>query len=136
MTPHQIGLVRSSFSQVVPIAANAAKLFYQRLFELDPSLRELFKSDMVAQGDKLISMIGVAIGSLDKPERLLPIIQDLGRRHRGYGVQDRHYETVGNALLWTLKTGLGKGFTAETEAAWKEVYAVLSETMRSAGAKA
>jgi len=132
MTPQQIELVRSSFSLVVPMADNTARMFYSRLFELDSTLRPLFKNDIAAQGDKLVSMIGVAVGLLDQPERLIPAVQDLGRRHVHYGVEDSHYETVGVALMWTLKNGLGAAFTAEAAAAWSEVYKVLSETMRAA----
>ncbi|RYF62188.1 MAG: hemin receptor, partial [Comamonadaceae bacterium] len=39
MTPHQIELVQSSFAKVVPIADQAAALFYARLFELAPDVR-------------------------------------------------------------------------------------------------
>lgn len=39
MTPHQIELVQSSFSLVEPIIEPAAMMFYDRLFQLDPSLR-------------------------------------------------------------------------------------------------
>lgn len=132
MSPQQIELVRSSFTQVAPIAGSAAKLFYSRLFELDPSLRPLFKSNLEEQGNKLMTMIGDAVGLLDQPEKLLPLAQDLGRRHAAYGVEDAHYETVGAALLWTLEKGLGAAFTPEVEQAWAAVYGLLSSTMRTA----
>ena len=132
MTPHQIQLVRSSFAQVAPIADSAAKLFYGRLFELDPTLRPMFKSNMEQQGNKLMTMIGGAVSLLDQPKKLIPIVQDLGRRHAGYGVDDSNYETVGSALLWTLEKGLGAAFTPEVEQAWADVYGLLSVTMRDA----
>ena len=132
MTPHQIQLVRSSFAQVAPIADSAAKLFYGRLFELDPALRPMFKSNMEQQGNKLMTMIGGAVSLLDQPNKLIPILQDLGCRHAGYGVEDSHYETVGSALLWTLEKGLGAAFTPEVEQAWADVYGLLSTTMREA----
>ncbi|HLP24683.1 MAG TPA: hemin receptor, partial [Acidobacteriota bacterium] len=61
MSPQEIQLVRSSFAQVVPIADQAAALFYARLFELDPSLRALFHGDMAAQGKKLMQAIGFCV---------------------------------------------------------------------------
>jgi hemoglobin-like flavoprotein len=48
-----------------------------------------------------------------------------------YGVVDSHYDTVGAALLWTLKQGLGEAFTPQVEQAWAEVYQTLASTMKS-----
>ncbi len=129
MSPDQIQQVRSSFALVLPIAEQAAALFYANLFEADASLRPLFKGDMQAQGAKLLQMIGAAVGLLDKPAALLPVLRQLGARHGGYGVLDSHYATVGGALLLTLEQGLGAHFTAETRAAWTAMYAVVSSTM-------
>ena len=132
MTPQQIALVRSSFADVSPIADSAAKLFYSRLFELDPSLRPLFRNSLDAQGSKLMNMIAGAVCLLDQPEKLMPVVRNLGRRHTGYGVEGRHYETVGAALLWTLEKGLGAAFTPEVENAWIAVYGVLADNMKMA----
>lgn len=134
MTPQEISLVRSSFAKVVPIADQAAALFYARLFELDPSLRGLFRGDIAAQGKKLMQTIAYCVGSLDRLTTIVPIVRDLGLRHAVYQVRDEHYETVGAALLWTLEKGLGADFTAETKAAWGKVYWLLAETMK-AGAR-
>jgi hemoglobin-like flavoprotein len=135
MTPSQIQLVRTSFAKVAPIADSAAKLFYGRLFELDPSLRHLFRSDLDSQGNKLMSMIGGAVSLLDQPQTLLPVVESLGQRHVGYGVEDRHYETVGSALMWTLEKGLSADFTLEVETAWVAAYQMLSTTMKNASSE-
>ncbi len=132
MTPDQIALIRSSWAGVVPIQEQAADLFYSRLFELDPSLRRLFKGDMVEQGRKLMMMLGTVVGSLDRLAALVPAVQSLGRRHADYGVKDSHYDTVASALLWTLQQGLGSAFTADVEAAWVSAYTVLAQTMKEA----
>ncbi len=136
MNPQQITLVQQSFIQVAPIADTAAKLFYQRLFELDPSLAGLFKGDMQQQGKKLMQMIGAAVQGLNDLPKLVPVVQQLGVRHLGYGVRDAHYATVGAALLWTLEQGLGAGFTAEVRDAWTAVYGVLASTMQQAATAA
>ncbi len=107
MTPDQISLVKSSWAQVVPIKADAAALFYGKLFELDPGLRPLFKGDMTAQGEKLMSMIDTAVRGLDNLPALVPAVRALGQRHVGYGVKPSDYDTVGRALLATLATGFG-----------------------------
>jgi len=131
MYASEIALVQSSWEQVLPIADTAAKLFYSRLFEIDPSLQPLFtKTDMAEQRKKLMQMITVAVRGLENIEELLPAIEALGRRHSGYGVIDAHYETVGSALLWTLEQGLGPAFTPEVRSAWTETYTVLAGVMQ------
>lgn len=133
MTPEQKAIVQESWVQVAPIADQAAELFYGRLFEIDPSARALFKdTDMATQRGRLMEMLGAAVRSLDHLETLLPAVEDLGRRHVGYGVADRHYDSVGAALLWTLEQGLGAAWTNETADTWGTAYAVLSGVMRSA----
>jgi hemoglobin-like flavoprotein len=134
MQAAQITLVQDSWKKVVPIRAVAAELFYAKLFELDPSLRVLFKGDMVEQGAKLMMMIGTAVAGLSRLDELVPAVQALGQRHVGYGVKDAHYDTVAAALLDTLEKGLGPAFTPEVKAAWVEVYGVLASTMKAAAA--
>lgn len=135
MTPKQIALVQETFEMVVPIAEQAAALFYDRLFVLDPSLRPLFRSDMKTQGQKLMSTLALAVHGLRQPEKIIPAVQHLGRRHVGYGVRPEHYATVGEALLWTLAQGLGEAFTPEAEAAWTAVYTLVATVMQEAAAE-
>ncbi|MGD1926610.1 MAG: globin family protein [Paracoccaceae bacterium] len=129
MTPRQISLVQESFQTLVPSADDVAELFYSRLFELDPGLRPMFSSDMTEQGKKLVVMLDVAVKGLSQLDALVPQVMALGRRHRGYGVQAAHYDTVGSALLWTLDQGLGPAFTQEVEQAWTAAYGLLAKTM-------
>jgi hemoglobin-like flavoprotein len=135
-TPEQVALVQTSFEQVAPIAEAAAEMFYNRLFELDPSLTELFTGDMVEQGRKLMSMIATAVKGLDNPDKLIPAVQQLGRNHAGYGVVNAHYDTVAEALLWTLQQGLGEAFTPDVESAWVTIYMLLAGVMKDAAAEA
>jgi hemoglobin-like flavoprotein len=134
MTNEQIKLVQDSFRQVAPIAETAAQLFYARLFELDPDLELLFKGNLSEQGRKLMQMLGVAVNSLDRMDQLLPVVRSLGARHVSYGVRDKDYDTVGQALLWTLRKGLGEAFTPDVEAAWSNVYTALASAMQSGSA--
>ena len=131
MTPTQKSLVQQTFAQLVPIADRAAALFYGRLFEMDPSLRPLFKTPLELQGKKLMQMIGLCVAKLDALDEIVPAVKQLGRRHVAYGVVDSHYDTVGGALLWTLEMGLGEAFTPDVRAAWAAVYDVLANTMKA-----
>ena len=136
MTPEKIELVKSSWAKVAPISEQAAELFYGKLFELNPEFKSLFKSDMKEQGRKLMAMLNTAVNSLDKLETIVPAVQDMGRRHVGYGIKDEDYDTVGEALIWTLEQGLGEGFTPDVKEAWVDTYTLVATTMKTAAAQA
>lgn len=132
MTAKQIQLVQQSFAKIAPIADQAADLFYDRLFETAPAVRPMFPEDLTIQKQKLMQMLSIAVTNLHQVEKILPDIEDLGRRHAGYGAKPEHYDTVGETLLWTLKQGLGEEFDDEVEAAWTETYATIADVMKSA----
>jgi hemoglobin-like flavoprotein len=129
MDTKTIDLVQASWAKVVPIKDVAGKLFYDNLFEADPSLRPLFKGDMEQQAAKLALMINAAVNKLTELGTLVPILQQLGQRHETYGVLPSHYATVGAALLKTLGQGLGGEFTDDVEQAWTDVYGVMVGVM-------
>jgi hemoglobin-like flavoprotein len=136
VTPRQETLIRESWAQVAPIADTAATIFYDRLFELDPSLRSMFsRTDMASQRRNLMQTLGVVVASVDRLDKIVPAVEALGRRHTGYGVQAAHFDTVGQALLDTLGIGLGEGFTAEVRDAWATAYGILAGVMQSASAE-
>jgi hemoglobin-like flavoprotein len=133
MSPEQKALVKDTWRKVAPIADAAARLFYDRLFEIDPTTRPLFKTiDLADQRRKLIQALTMVVQGLDHLEALVPTIADLGRRHAQFGVTDAHYDSVGAALLWTLEQGLGSGWTPEVKVAWSGAYALLADVMRAA----
>lgn len=129
MTDRQKELVKSTFKAVAPIADVAADLFYNRLFEVYPHYRSLFKGDMKLQGRMLMQMLATAVGGLDTIDRLLPALRDLGRRHVHYGVTEQDYGAVGGTLLWTLEKGLGDKWNNEVKDAWIAAYQLLSSVM-------
>ena len=130
MTSRQIDLVQESFQPVQAIATEAARLFYGRLFEIDPTLRPMFRGDLNEQGKKLMQVLAVGVDALRRPETILPTLEDLGRWHAAYGVTDQHYGTVATALLWTLQQGLGEAFAAEVKEAWTAMYELFASTIQ------
>lgn len=134
MNAQEIQTLQHSFTLVEPIAETAAALFYARLFELDPSLRPLFKHDMKSQGEKLMATLKMVVIGLSNPEKIIAAVQNLGQRHASYGVQSEHYATVGEALLWTLEKGLGAAYTPEVASAWTNAFGLLSGLMQEAAA--
>ena len=133
MNQDQKDVVRETWALVTPIADTAATLFYDRLFEIDPTTRPLFHDDRMAeQRRKLMQTLDQLVRGLDSLETLTPAIEDLGRRHVRYGVRDAHYDSVGAALLWTLEQGLGARWTSEARDAWRAVYGLTAGVMQQA----
>lgn len=135
MTPKQVELVQETFAEIVPAAEQAAALFYERLFTLDPSVRPLFRNNLKGQGKKLMAALALVVQGLDRPEQIVAAVRHLGARHVGYGVQAQDYDTVGAALLWTLSQGLDDRFTEEVAEAWGAAYQILAELMLEAAAE-
>jgi len=135
MTANEKKLVQESFAKVSPIADVAAALFYDRLFELDPSLRPMFRGNLEEQGHKLMKMLTLTVVGLDREKETLANVRSLGERHAGYGVTDVHYDTMASALLWTLEEGLGEAFTPEVKSAWVSVYVLLATEMKKGAAE-
>jgi hemoglobin-like flavoprotein len=129
MTPDQVKLVQQSFAQVAPIAGKAAEIFYGRLFDIAPSVKPLFPTDMTEQRGKLMATLAAVVAGLSNLPSVLPVASALAKRHVGYGARPEHFSAVGEALLWTLARGLGPQWTPEVAAAWTAAYATLSGFM-------
>lgn len=130
VSSRQIILVQESFAKVAPISEKAAEIFYARLFEYDPSLKPLFKKGMKTQGKMLMSALTMAVESLTHLNTLVPELEELAMRHVQYGVKPQDYTPVGNALLYTLKQGLGDEFTPEVRQAWVDTFRLLATVMK------
>jgi hemoglobin-like flavoprotein len=129
MTPDQVKLVQQSFARVAPISEAAAVLFYDRLFEVAPSVKAMFPADMTEQRKKLMATLAVVVNGLGNLESVLPAASALARRHVSYGAKPAHYPAVGAALLWTLEMGLGESWTPDVADAWTAAYETLSRFM-------
>ena len=130
MTPRQKQIVTESFPLVREIAIPVSLLFYGRLFDLDPSLRRLFKIDMKEQSKKLVAMLDSIVDSMDDWEKIVPVLRELGQRHVGYGVKEKHYDVLCSALVWAFGQALQPGFDEEVRAAWTAVIQAVNEQMK------
>jgi hemoglobin-like flavoprotein len=132
ITPEQIDKVQASFEKVVPIADKVADIFYDELFTIDPELKKLFKGDLSEQKKKLMQTLVIVIRGLKTPDKIIPAAEELARKHVKYGVKPEDYTSVGNALLRTLKKGLGDAFTDDLRQAWVEAFRLLADVMKKA----
>lgn len=133
MTDAEIRLVKQSWRTLRAIdPVIVGDLFYSKLFMTNPSLRNMFPKKMEDQYNKLMDMLSVIIARLDRMDELNEDIAAMARRHVHYGVRPAHYKLVGNALLWTLRQGLGQDWTPEVEQAWTKCYSNLADSMMRA----
>jgi hemoglobin-like flavoprotein len=133
----QVALIKKSWKALRGVDPKLiGDIFYSKLFADNPSLRKMFPQKMDEQYRKLIDMLSTIVARLDQLDALTDDITAMARRHVEYGVRPAHYRLVGNALLWTLKNGLGRDWTPETEEAWKKCYTILADTMINASSSA
>lgn len=132
MDSEQIALVRLSFAKVAGRELEAGRLFHKRLFEIAPETRVLFRGDLDAQAEKVMHMLGLAVGMLNNAKALAVVLESLGRRHQGYGVRDAHFEIVGEAMIWTLGEICKDDFTPQVRACWVAAYGEMAAIMKRA----
>ena len=132
MNNDQIALVQETFSTIRLKPKIFAQSFYTKLFELAPSVENLFRHDMAAQERKLVQTLEIIVIGLDIQEVILPAIRELGKRHVGYGVQPEHYGMVAVALLWTLEQHLAEDFNPDVKDAWIAAYTWITDIMKEA----
>jgi hemoglobin-like flavoprotein len=133
MTEKQIALVKSSwklYRSIDPVIVG--DVFYSKLFADTPYLKSMFNIPKDEQSKKLVDMLSLVVGRLDRLDELTEDIRQLALRHKGYGVKISHYDQVGVALLWTLKQGLGNDWNEEVGEAWRLCYQKLSGAMKEA----
>ena len=129
LTVEQQQLVTLSFAQIVPITHQATELFYQRLWEIAPETRAMFKStDMETQGMKLMQTLGVAVRALHDLSGIDLFLYDLGQRHISYGVNKAQFALVKVALLWMLEQCLEDEFTPNMRDAWDAAYDLIADS--------
>jgi len=132
MDEHKIALVQESFEKVAALGPKAAELFYDELFAIDPSLKTMFPDDLREQQKKLLAALALVVRSLHTPVKIMDVVEKLAVKHLDYGVEPVHYTYVGNALLRTLKKGLGADFTPELCDAWTDAFRMLARVMKEA----
>ncbi|MFZ3229049.1 MAG: globin family protein [Pseudobdellovibrio sp.] len=123
-------LLRASIEAVKPVSDEFATQFYKQLFEISPEARALFsKTSFEKQKTMLIASIVTIVANVDKPDKLMPYLKNMGARHLNYGTVVEHYPVVGDALMKTFRYFFKEQWSPELESTWTAAYKVISETM-------
>lgn len=129
-------MVAASFAELGPKASALAVRFYERLFEVAPSLRTMFSEDPVVQESLFVTELAVIVSSISRFDAFVARARDLGARHAAYGVTYLDYETVARVLPEALADTLGSAFTDELQEAWRLAFDLVAETMMQGAADA
>lgn len=132
MTDRKILIIKTTWSYAIAQPETTGEMFYEALFELDPSLQAMFPRDMEQQVRKLTDMITYMVSRLQTMAGIQKDIDAMAVRHAGYGVRDAHYATVGKALLQVLEQRLEDQWDEEASQAWSELYNVWATSMIAA----
>lgn len=132
LSPADSALLQSSFRKIRRDSDFAADLFFTRLFDFDPSLRNRMRGDMDEQKREFIRWLGVIVHRVDSFELLRDHMREVAACHPDLCGNDDHHYSFGAALFWMLEQVLGNEFTAATYAVWMTVYGVLSNDMKAA----
>lgn len=129
MDSRRIAMVKESFEKVQPYSSKLTRVFYDRLFELNPDLRKLFKKDMRSQRRKFLNIFSYLIDNLHDADNIAKQLRKLAKNHISYGVKKEDYRVFGEALIFALSAALGDDFTDPLKSAWRDVYSTLAQIM-------
>jgi methyl-accepting chemotaxis protein len=129
-------LLRESLDLLAPVAPAVVAAFYDQLFADNPAVRSMFPEVMDLQRERLLGAIVALVTHYDEPERLVPALTSMGRRHVQHRTELAHYAAVGEALMTVLCRFAGEAWTAEYEGAWRRAYTFAAGTMMAASALA
>lgn len=133
LSDREAALLKESMNRLRALGTEPAEDFYRRLFDAEPRLRGLFRSEPEHQARKFLHSLAMVVEALDEPNRHMPVLQKLGARHAGYGVRPEHFDLVTRLLVDVLEAHLGPRFTPEVRGAWKRGLAFIAAAMIEAG---
>jgi hemoglobin-like flavoprotein len=129
MTPEQLASVRRTALELDRHGDDFARRFYTALFERHPTARRLFPPDMRAQRDKLVDELLALVACADDLATFLARARRIGARHQRVGVHAADYPFIGDALVAAVAGVATDGWTAQADAAWRRMWALIAEGM-------
>jgi NAD(P)H-flavin reductase/hemoglobin-like flavoprotein len=125
-------VLKGSWAKVAAFGDDVPLYFYSHLFLGHPEVRSMFPIQMSGQRDKLVAALGAVVSSVDELDKVVPLLEQLGRDHRRFEVITEHYTAVGASLLAMLKKFLGPLWTPDLADAWVQAYGLVAKVMVSA----
>ena len=124
--------LKASWGKVAAAGDDVPLYFYSHLFLSHPEVRSMFPIQMSGQRDKLVAALGAVVSNVDEIDKVIPLLEQLGRDHRRFAVITEHYTAVGASLLATLKKFLGPAWTPDLADTWAQAYGLVAKVMVAA----
>ena len=125
LSKHALPLILATVPVLRENGTAITRHFYQRMFEHNPELKNLFNLGNQASGDQAQALAGAIYAfaaNLDKPAVLEPILERIAHKHVSLGITPAQYTIVGRHLLAAIAEVLGAAITPDILAAWDEAY--------------
>lgn len=125
-----IEIVKSTAPVLKEYGEQITKVFYEKLFETQPGLRNLFNMTNQVKGTQpkvLANAIIQYATYIETPEVLLQAVNSIAHKHSSLSITPEMYPIVGETLLWAIKEVLGDAATPDIIGAWAEAYGELAE---------
>jgi nitric oxide dioxygenase len=130
LSKETISIIKSTVPVLEVHGTKITTRFYQLLFERHPELLNIFNHANQKQGRQqtaLANSVYAAAVHIDRLEAILPVVKQIGHKHRSLGVKAEHYPIVGATLLEAMKEVLEDAATDEILNAWGEAYGVIAD---------
>ncbi|BBW96193.1 NO-inducible flavohemoprotein [Geobacillus icigianus] len=127
--PKTIEIVQSTVPILEKHGEQITKRFYELMFSNHPELLNVFNHANQKQGRQqraLAAAVYAAARYIDRLDAILPVVRQIGHKHRSLGIQPEQYPIVGKHLLLAIKEVLGDAATDEVIAAWAEAYEAIA----------
>lgn len=125
-----IEIVKSTVPVLEKHGKDITTRFYQLMFSNHPELLNIFNHANQRQGRQqtaLANTVYAAAANIDNLGAIIPVVKQIGEKHRALGVLPEHYPIVGENLLAAIKDVLGDAATDEIINAWAEAYGVIAD---------
>ncbi|ADI26799.1 NO-inducible flavohemoprotein [Geobacillus sp. C56-T3] len=127
--PKTIEIVKSTVPVLETHGEQITKRFYELMFSNHPELLNIFNHANQKQGRQqraLAAAVYAAARYIDQLDAILPVVRQIGHKHRSLGIKPEQYPIVGKHLLLAIKDVLGDAATDEVITAWAEAYEAIA----------
>ncbi|TKI88722.1 NO-inducible flavohemoprotein, partial [Bacillus wiedmannii] len=127
-----IEIVKSTVPLLQEKGVEITTRFYQILFSEHPELLNIFNHTNQKKGRQqqaLANAVYAAATYIDNLEAIIPVVKQIGHKHRSLGIKAEHYPIVGTCLLRAIKEVAGA--PDEVLNAWGEAYGVIADAFIS-----
>lgn len=134
MNAVQLENIRATFQQLAPNGPEHFERFVRRVRAASPSLGKLFPDAPRDHAQPYLAPCGMVVKNLHRLNAIEYLLLESGVRNHMLGLQPRDYGIIRDAMLETLREGMGEQWTHELHDDWTEAIQIVTSLMiRGAG---